>query len=182
MTASSAYAAPVQKYDRTTIVLHWTLAILLAGNGVLAMMIDNWPREQRPPIVNLHAVIGVIVLLLTVWRIANRVKRPAPPLPAGATSWAEKATKAGQGLLYLGTLLIPLSGFGAMFVRGRGIDFGLFQIAAPMARQDKSVIGPVTEIHELLFWGTAILVAGHVAFALWHQVSLKDRLLERMKF
>ena len=181
MTAAAAPSVVVRKYDHTSIILHWTIALLIVGNGVLAMMIDNWPREERPPIVNLHAVLGVAVLLLTVVRIVNRIKNPAPPLPAGP-AWIEKAAKAGHGLLYLGTLLIPLSGFAALFTRGFGLNFGLFQIAAPMARQDRSVFGPVTEVHELLFWAVIIIAAGHAGAALWHQFSLRDRLLERMKF
>ncbi|QLP97870.1 MAG: cytochrome b/b6 domain-containing protein [Rhodoblastus sp.] len=103
---SAAYPAAVRKYDRVSVVLHWSIAALIVANGVLAMMIDTWPREQRPPIVNLHAVLGLAVLALAVWRIANRLKNPAPPLPPGPV-WMEKAAKAGHGLLYLGTLLIP---------------------------------------------------------------------------
>lgn len=178
---SAAYPAAVRKYDRVSVVLHWSIAALIVANGVLAMMIDTWPREQRPPIVNLHAVLGLAVLALAVWRIANRLKNPAPPLPPGPV-WMEKAAKAGHGLLYLGTLLIPLSGAPALLSRGMGLDFGVFRIAAPFARQDRSIIGPLTEAHELLFWGVMVIAAGHAAAALWHQFSLRDRLLERMKF
>lgn len=177
----AASSVPLQKYDRTSVLLHWLIALLLLGNGVLALMIDNWPRDERPPIINLHAVIGVVVLALALGRIANRLRNPAPPLPDGP-AWVEKAAKAGHGLLYLGTLLIPLSGAPALFTRGMGLNLGLFQIGPIMERQDRALIGPVTEIHEVLFYGTLALVAGHVVAALWHQFSLRDRLLERMRF
>lgn len=181
MTAVSVSSLPVRKYDRTSILLHWLIALLLVGNGVFAMMIDNWPKDQRPPIINLHAVFGVLVLLLTFWRIANRFKSPAPPLPP-APAWVEKAAKASHGLLMLGTLLIPISGAPALFTRGMGLNLGIFQIGPFMARQEKSIVGPITEVHEWLFWATMAVAGAHVVAALWHQLSLRDRLMERMKF
>ena len=83
MTTAAVTDIPVQKYDRTSIILHWLIALILVGNGVLALLIDNWPRDQRPPIVNIHALFGVLVVILTLWRIVNRVSHPAPPLPPG---------------------------------------------------------------------------------------------------
>lgn len=168
------------KYDRTSVVLHWLIALLLLGDGVLALLIDTWPREQRPPVVNIHAIIGVTVLLLTFWRIANRFANPAPPLPP-ARVMTEKLAKAGHGLLYLGTIAIPLTGAITLWLRGRGLDFGVFQVP-PLLAENKDAARSVKEIHELMFYGTLAVVAGHVAAALWHQFSLKDRLLERMRF
>lgn len=175
--------APVamQRYDRTSVMLHWAIALLIAGNGVLALMIDNWPREERPPILNIHALFGVLALVLTLWRILNRRANPAPALPPGP-AWMEKASKAGHHALYLLTFLIPLSGAPALWVRGRALNLGLFEIPSPLAQQPRPVVGQVTEIHEWMFWLTVAVIAGHIAAALWHQFSLKDRLLERMRF
>lgn len=180
MTSTAYNAYPVQKYDATTIVLHWLIALILVGNGVLALVIDAWPKDQRPPIVNLHAVFGVLLLALTLWRIANRVAKPTPPLPPGP-AWMEMASKAAQGLLYLLTLLLPISGMVMMQLRGRGVDFGIFQIPV-MLTENRDTARSVKEVHELMFWGAMAIAGLHALAALWHQFGLKDRLLERMKF
>ncbi len=179
MTSAALTNVTVQKYDRTSIILHWLIALILVGNGILAMMVDQWPREQRPPIVNIHALFGVAVVILTLWRIVNRVTHPAPPLPPGE-GFVEKAAKAVQGLLYLATLALPLSGLVALWLRGRGVDFGFFQMPAMLA-ENRATARSVKEVHELLFWGTMVLAAGHAGAAIWHQIFLKDNLISRMK-
>ena len=178
MTATTAAAQ--LRYDRVSILLHWLIALLLVGNGVLALMIDNWPREQRPPIVNLHALLGVLLVALTLWRIANRFAHPAPPLPPGER-WVTIASKSVHGLLYLATLAIPFTGMITLWLRGRGVDFGLFQMP-PLLAENRDAGKVVKEIHELMFFGMMALAILHAAAAVWHQVSLKDRLIERMKF
>ena len=42
-------------------------------------------------------------------------------------------------------------------------------------------VAVVAEVHELLKPVLIVLIAGHFAAALWHQVWLKDNLMERMK-
>jgi cytochrome b561 len=180
MTAAHLSSFAVQKYDRTSILLHWLIALLLIGNGVLALLIDNWPREQRAPIVNIHALLGVLLVALTLWRIANRFARPAPPLPPGER-WVTISSKSVHGLLYLATLAIPFTGMVTLWLRGRGVDFGIFQIP-PMLAENRDAAKGVKEVHEFLFFATMALAALHAAAAVWHQVSLKDRLIERMKF
>lgn len=179
MTSVPHQLAAVQKYDRTSIILHWTIALILVGDGVLALLLDNWPREQRPPILNIHALFGILVLLLTLWRIANRVTHPAPPLPPGE-GYVETAAKAVQGLLYLATIVIPLTGVVTLWLRGAGVDFGVFQIP-PMLTENRTTARSVKEVHETLFWITMVLAAGHAGAAIWHQVFLKDNLIARMK-
>ena len=179
MTLAASPLAPVAKYDRASILLHWLIALLLVGNGVLALMIDNWPREQRPPIVNLHALLGVLLVALTLARIANRFARPAPALPPGER-WVAISSKSVHGLLYLATLAIPFTGMVTLWLRGRGVDFGVFQMP-PMLAENRDAARGVKEVHEIMFFATMALAALHAAAAVWHQVSLKDRLLERMK-
>jgi cytochrome b561 len=180
MTAAALATPPLHKYDRTSVALHWLIALVLVADGMLGLMIDNWPREQRAPIVNIHALLGILLVALTLWRIANRFARPAPPLPLGER-WVTISSKSVHGLLYLATLAIPFTGMVTLWLRGRGVDFGIFQMP-PMLAENRDAAKGVKEIHEFLFFATMALAALHAAAAVWHQVSLKDRLIERMKF
>lgn len=178
MTSQSSTAANF-RFDATSIVLHWAVALLIVGNGVLALLIEAWPRDQRPPIVNLHGVIGVLILLLSIWRLANRFVHPAPPLPPG-NPLMDKLANLMMLTLWLLTIALPITGAVALWLRGRGLDFYLFQMSPPLAA-NRELGRSVREVHELIFWFGAVLVAGHVAAALYHQLVLKDRLLLRMK-
>lgn len=176
MTAVPAPASA--RYDRVSILLHWLIAGLIVANALLAMVAESFPREARMPYMNIHGILGALVLLLTIWRIANRVKNPAPPLVD--RDWVVKSSKIGHGLLYLATILLVVSGAVSFGFRGRGLDFGLFKISLPIT-PDKAMGGQTGDVHQVIFWLGAAVVAGHVAAALWHQFVWKDGLMNRMR-
>ena len=124
----------------------------------------------------LVAVAAVVVLALA--RLGWRAGHAVPPL-ANSTPLATLALKLGHGALYLLMFLVPIIGFAPLFARGRGINFGLFQIASPIERT-KDWIKPTTEIHEIAAWALIALAVGHVAAAIYHQAVLKDGVLLRM--
>jgi cytochrome b561 len=165
-------------YDKTSARLHWGIAALIAANALIPFYAETLPREGRPSVMNYHAIIGALVLILTLWRIVNRTRRPAPPLIQ--PRWSVISAKVGHGFLYLATLLLPISGAVAWAFRGRGFDFGLFQIPSPVAA-DRAIGGPAGDAHGVIFWLGAALVAGHVAAALYHQFVMRDGLISRMR-
>jgi cytochrome b561 len=77
------------RYTGTAITLHWLLALLLLGQFVFGLMLEDIPRgtPARGTFVNLHKssgiVIGVLVLLRIGWRLTHR----PPPLPATMPAW-----------------------------------------------------------------------------------------------
>ena len=168
-----------QRYDSIARNLHWASAILIIAAFVTGLTVDTPPKEWRPPYQNVHFLIGLAVLALAVARLGWRAGHAAPPPPSGSSALATRALKLGHGALYLMMFAAPLIGFAPLFARGRGINFGLFQIASPIART-KEWIGPSTEIHEIAAYAFVALAVGHAAAAIYHQVALKDDVLLRM--
>ena len=169
--------AETLRYSRAVIIVHWLSALLLAAGFALGLSIDLWPREERPPWLNLHALIGVTLVALLIVRIIARFVAPPPPAPGSA--WAQRAATVGHWILYFSIALTAMTGMRALFVRGRSINFGLFEIPSPFGRVE-TLIEPATELHEAAAFVLAALVVGHVAMALYHQVVLRDGLLVRM--
>ena len=167
------------RYDSVARSLHWGSALLIVAAFVMGLTIDVLPRESRPPYLNLHVLVGLAVVVLAAGRIAWRIGHPAPPPPADSGPLAVKATALGHGLLYLMMFAVPLIGFAPLFSRGRGVDFGLFQIASPIERT-KDWIGPTTEVHEIAAYALIALAVGHVLAALWHHFARRDDVLLRM--
>jgi cytochrome b561 len=172
-------SANPSRYDSVARSMHWATAGLIAAAFVMGLTIDLLPRESRPPYLNAHVLTGLAVIILAVVRIGWRVGHPAPPAPAGSSPLAVMAIKIGHGALYLMMAAVPLIGFAPLFARGRGIDFGLFQIASPIERT-KDWIGPATGIHEIAAYALIALAVGHVAAALWHHFVKRDDVLLRM--
>jgi cytochrome b561 len=75
--------------------------------------------------------------------------------------------------------VVPLIGVPTLLYRGRGIDFGLFQVLSPFVR-DPQIYRPLTESHEIAAYALVLLAAGHALAAIYHHVILKDRLMLRM--
>ena len=90
-----------------------------------------------------------------------------------------RAAGLGHLVLYALMLAVPLIGLAVIFLRGRGIDFGMFTIPSPLAANRPSA-RLAKELHELLAWGLMLLAAGHAAVAVWHHKVRRDGVLLRM--
>jgi cytochrome b561 len=167
------------RYDRTAILLHWAIAFLIATAFLLGLTVDDFSKTYKDMVVNAHSLLGLGVLLLTLIRIGWRLGHPPPPAPKSTSAWMERISKLTHALLYFLMLSIPLIGLPTLFYRGRGLDFGLFQLPAFLTRTP-AVFRPLTELHELGAYALIALAAGHVAAALYHQWVLRDTLMARM--
>jgi cytochrome b561 len=153
-------------YSRSQIILHWLIFALIAfqiiGHEPMAEAWNVIEAGGVPDIgvmVLAHVAGGVAVLIFAVWRIVLRFRRGAPPPPQSEPEILRRAAHWGHIALYGLMIAVPLTGMAAW---GGGI------MAAG-------------ELHVVLKNVFAILIAGHVAAALWHHFWLKDGLLTRMR-
>lgn len=161
-----------EAYGSMAIGLHWASALavflMLASGLVLA-------QGQPQPLVLLgHATGGVIVLILTVFRIGWWLlvdRYPATP-PAIGRAHA-LATRLAHILFYV--ILV------AMVVTGLGLVLSsdaLSRLASGAALPDFSPEGITA--HGLASKVIMLLLVFHIAGALYHQVIRRDNLLRRM--
>ena len=153
-------------YSRLQIALHWIVVPLIAVNLIFEDLIkDAWEgvEEGGPAVYDLGAVahigIGIAVLIFALWRLVLRVTRGVPDLPEGNSAALRMAAHLGHAALYVAMIGVPVVGLLAWF--------GASETLA--------------ELHELGKPLFVVLVGGHVAAALYHQIVLKDGLLARMK-
>lgn len=155
----------VTGYSRAQIALHWGILMLLGISYVSSdKMKAAWGaihegRDAYGTTAAVHVWVGVAILALALLRVAIRLTRGAPELPAGGHPVANLIAKLTHLGLYAILLLIPASGLMAWF---GGID-------------------AAGEVHEVLFNLGIALVVLHVAGAVYHQFVLKDGLMDRMK-
>lgn len=151
-------------YNSVQRVIHWLTVIIVAtqiafGDSVSA--VEHAVREGRPPdgfdagMANAHFWGGVSVLALTVLRLVVRRRDGVPP-PL-ATGLQAKLATATHHLFYVLLILMPLTGLLAWYV--------LPQAGA---------------VHELGKPALVVLIAVHVAAALWHHFVTRDATLTRM--
>lgn len=152
--------SPIQK------VAHWLIVLLCLSQFPTAWAIQRTHIAQhfgfRPGSTDLllhkiHAWSGWAILLLAITLVALRALRGAPELPPGTATWQRYLAMAAHFSLYLGILVLAVSGTGAMYLSQR--------------------FAPV----HILFVNLGIaLVLLHVAAVVWHQAIRRDGLLWRM--
>lgn len=167
------------RYSTPAIVAHWLSAALIVLAFVFGLTSDLWPRELRPPWKNAHVLMGVAVALLLLFRLVWRFVRK-PPAPVSGSRLEILAIRIGHGALYALIAAAVFTGVRALFLRGQGVDFGLFQIPSPFARAAREIVKPATELHETFAFILIGVAAAHALLALYHQFVRRDGTLDRM--
>lgn len=164
-------------YDRRTIVLHWTSAILVILMWLAGQTIDFFPKgTPRISARSMHICVGVALALLLAVRIAWRIRGGAKlPAQAGLDAVAARTVHV---LLYLLLAAVVIAGFACVWIRGDTI-FNLFTVPA-FRPGDTALRHSAVDLHGLLANCLLALAGVHALAALWHQFVRKDQLLRRM--
>lgn len=170
-----------QRYSFPAIALHWLMALgLVVAIGVGWYASELPVSVQRLKLINWHKWAGVALLVLAVVRVLWRAThRPPPDLPMPA--WQARTAHALHGLLYLLMLAVPLVGWSYSNAAGFAVVwFGALPLPDLVA-PDKALAATLKDLHKLLAWALAALIALHVAAALKHHFMDGDALLARMR-
>ncbi len=153
-----------EKFSKAQIYLHWAVVALVAFQFILSAGIKSlWEKRMdgtipNEPSFNPHILIGVIILLLVVWRLFLRFKHGVPALPKSEKPIAGLIAKATHYLFYILLIGMPLSGAGAWFL-------GLKQPAFTHGLAAKLLLA---------------LIVLHILAALLHHFVLKTNVLRRI--
>jgi cytochrome b561 len=165
-----------QRYGAIAASIHWlsALAVLLMLTSGLVM--TNQP-DLLPVILPMHVVLGLVVGVLTLFRVLWWVafdKQPQPVEGMGrAQEWAARFVHLG---LYGAIAIMVASGVAMLALTGAAP--AIFS-GAPLP--DFGAVAP-SIMHGLMSRILIALVVGHIGAALWHQLVRRDRLIARMGF
>jgi cytochrome b561 len=156
------------------------LILVLLGQGW--WMTEMTAREARFDQYAWHASVGYFLLAAMVLRLVWRGVNPAPDYP-GEARWERIAAAIGHWALYGLTLATSVAGWALAGTFRRPLDAtlgGLVHVPAIVSSQERSVHKLFEEMHELFAWTLAVLIAVHVAAALYHWIARRDGVMERM--
>lgn len=168
-------------YGLISIVIHWisaALILFLFGLGIYMVDLgyyDDWYHKGP----ELHISLGLVVLVLMFARVVWRIVNPTPEELSAkrAQNLAAKLVKLG---LYAFIFIVLVSGYLITTAEGQPASmFNLikFPVLTELSSQNVDLAGA---IHEYLAWSIVLLVALHVAGALFHHFVVRDRTLVRM--
>ncbi len=168
-----------QQFGLVSKLIHWLMAALIILIIAVALYMDELPRgAEKFEWVSLHKALGFCALTAVLLRIIwHRITKTPAPLGDG---WQLKLAHLGHTALYLLMLFIPLSGLMMSLAKGHDVVvFNWFTISA--FNEKYEMLADITSfIHEgganLLY----LILALHIAAALYHHFIMKDDTLKRI--
>lgn len=176
-----AEAVPVQRYTRTAMILHWAIAILIGTNLAIGFLAGSTELPIEDAMMNLHKLVGMAVLALSLFRLAWRLAHRPPGLVA-LPAWQRHFAGLVQALLYALMIAMPMTGWlvTSSFPGRHPISLGFATL--PFLPVSESLPRAIQAhgAHSTLAIVMVVLLAGHVAAALHHQFVRRDGLIARM--
>jgi len=178
-------------YRPATVFLHWAIALFIISNIVLGHVMMWTPLSMRPVLMPLHTWIGLTVLLLTLARIAARLKFKKPAYPADYKTWELRLATACHLMFYVLMLGLPILGYLILSANPphptRHISFWsvgvvpYFEPLQTMARPAQKVVhDQFVAAHAFGAWLLVATLALHLAGVIKHQFLDGHDILRRM--
>ena len=168
-----------ERYDVTTIWLHWAtvlLVIMLWGIGITADWLPRGPI--RSGVWSTHVILGILTAFVLVTRIAWRASfgRVLPPADTGILYVLAVAT---HRLLYVLLAAVVVTGIVNASYRGFNL-FGNWSVPQ-FGTGDAATRRTINWSHELAANVLLFVAFLHACAALIHQYVWRDHLLNRMR-
>lgn len=176
--ATKNKSAPI-KYDAIAQLLHWCMAAIL-GYLMFFSHFENIPDRLIQDKIQLHSGLGLLIILLGIFRWYWRKSRPQPLQVSYPASWQKTLSGFVHHAFYALFLISPLIGVVlAGFVSYDVSVFGLFEISSWLADSEskKSLINSAHGFSADLILFLLVL---HVAAALYHQFIIRNNIINRM--
>lgn len=162
-------------------LVHWLVALLILAQILLGLAAVGW--HLSPTKLSLfvwHKSVGMLVLVLVLWRLGWRAANPTPALPQGMPRWERLAARGSHATLYVLMLALPVTGW--VINSAANIPVKLFWVIPlpDITGPDKRLQEVSTSAHVALFIALAALVAVHIGAALRHHYLRHDDVLRRM--
>ena len=165
------------RYGTVAVTIHWLsalLILLLIGSGWLIGEAED--LATKVDILKVHVSLGVVILLLTLSRIAWWRFADSKPKPVPMARWQDRIARIVHLLLYIIVLVMVASGIGMMVLSGAiPIIFGVSTEPLPNFWDY-----PPRIPHEIGGKLIIALFAVHAGAALYHHFVKRDGLLGRM--
>ncbi len=162
--------------------VHWLMALgILTAFGVGLYMVDIpgiTPLKLR--LYNWHKWLGVALFTLVAARMLIKLLSKQPAYPRHWGRHTIRMAKAGHWALYLLMFAVPT--FGYLFSLAAGFPvvwFGVIEL--PVIIEKNAEMKDLYKLlHELSAKLLVLLVVGHVAMVIKHQIKDRENILNRM--
>jgi len=173
---------PPNSYHPALVILHWTLALLLAlALGMGTFVLAETPNDAVGKIDALrgHMIIGITIGALMLVRLIVRWRTSHPPAASTGHAALDRLRSLAHAGLYVLVFVMAASGGATALLSGLPeVVFGNTMLPLP----ESFSVYPSRLVHGWIAKALFLVIGFHLIGALFHQFILKDRLLSRMWF
>lgn len=173
MTPTDNRFTPLQR------TLHWLMAICILAMLFIGVGMVSTIRPDYLSLVSVHKPLGIAILVLALIRLAVRLVRGAPSLPADIPQPMKLAAYLSHVAFYVLMIALPLLGWGMLSAADYPVVVAGIHLP-PIAPHSN-------ELHTLLWnahWFLALclfaLIVLHMAAALFHALVRRDGVFQAM--
>jgi cytochrome b561 len=173
---------PIRRYSNVAVTFHWVVvALVLTQVAIGFTFAELLPRgPEQAALFTWHKTLGALILLLTLARLAYRLKNPPPPFPTELPHWRRIVAVWNHRLFYAALILLPLTGLIAVSDHG---PFTKLIGGIPLPTVPGISEGTADtsgDVHVILVFTTIALLLLHVGAAIYQQFFEHDRTAGRM--
>ncbi|MBS1776171.1 MAG: cytochrome b/b6 domain-containing protein [Bacteroidetes bacterium] len=165
------------KYSKGTIIIHWLsflLIIALIPTGII--MADMEPGIAKINLLRLHALVGIIVFVLTLVRVwfFFRHKRPSK-LETGSVLHNKLVVWIENSFYYI-LILLCITGIGTIIMGGFGE--AIQSVNASLLPENLDI--PPLNAHKASAILLIIVLFGHIGGVINHYIKNKENTIKRI--
>ena len=161
-------------------VLHWLMAAMIVAMLFIGVGMVASVSARHAWLVQIHKPLGIAILLLAVVRLAVRLRRPPPPLPADLPALQKLAAHASHWLLYALMIAMPLIGWAMLSAGGYPVMLGASLRLPSIVAADPVAFALLRHLHTWLAMLLFFTFVAHLAAALYHGLIRRDGVLSSM--
>lgn len=137
-----------RRYSGVAMAFHWAIAILVTMNWLIAEQAGDMEGPLRGEIMSYHKAWGMLILALSLGRLAWRLTHKPPPMPAHYKTWERGLAHTVHIIFYALIIGLPLGAWYASSLGGRPVDFfGFFTIPTLPVGENKELAGRIFDLH-----------------------------------
>ncbi|BBP99692.1 cytochrome b [Burkholderia sp. SFA1] len=159
--------------------LHWIMAICILAMLFIGVGMVSTVRPDYLTLVSIHKPLGIAILVLALIRLAVRITRGAPPLPADMPEPMKLAAILSHLAFYALMIALPLLGYGMLSAADYPVV--VFGVRVPsLLPHSNSLHTLLWNAHRFLALCFFALIVVHLAAALFHALIRRDGVFHAM--
>jgi len=172
-----------QRYTSRARWFHWVMAALIVLAYTLILSRTQFGRgsEYRTLVVQSHFWVGILVLVMAFFRVAERRRHHPPAITPPLEGLLRVAATVSHYALYAFLFTQPILGMLTVMIEKGALPIPLIdaQIPWPFATSGRTA-EYFEDLHKLLGSIFYYIIGLHVIAAVWHHWVRKDNTLKRM--